>query len=1393
MPYPGTPGIHGGNGNGNGVGVGSGPNSPGLFDGVFDTTHGRSATTYTPASQAYSVDVRTASSRPLPGAAAQSQPLPKYVAVAPRFLEPSPHGGSDLSKKLYWTCVKGDVVGVQALLRQKANVNYADRVAGTPLHGACRHNQLEVAQLLISSRAEVNAMPLVTSDEFSQHDSSMSLPLQTPLYYACRDNNERLIDFLLARKAAIDFVNKQRGLVDSPLNCAHQYGHIQLFRDLEELIGTVAKPTIREQPPEQQIVLEGQSLVIRVAAVAADYPLQYQWYHNDQALPGEDRPELRVDVVHKLTHKGSYCCFVRAMYSKLTGAVDFPPALVGGQPIPGTAGTNDTVSDACLVQVESMVERLTRLRFQVAGQQQAMVHKRERRQEVRADLDKVEAELRELRPAVEQIRAQRANAKNQLRVDLQRFLRLKQSCLDQMDEAGQTVGRLAQFDVNSDLDRAVQQIIDDEKAGVGAGGLGGSLRSDGFLDQDFTRKIEPLAGRVEELEAGTSDAVSRYHAARTAWQDAYSTFRRLREEASAFSTLNEAVRDYAALEDRRRELRDQLEALDREMVLTTTELQRNEDEQRTIKRKYDDMRSLVHNAFQPLYDGDDNAAVDAIQRLLRQPDLKLTVAIVLCQIAAYLARKPANARAFNHRVGLVKLLQDCGVRFGDMFAIHKNAVVALLLGRERKGRQYSESEWSVFSQLRQIAEARDAYDVHQLMAFLRTHRFYFEGRGGSRDDDHSARGAPASGIGSVFNRQRWASANGNGNGNGNGYSNGDRGGAGNGWHGVDSSSSFSSSSSSSNGYGGGAAQLTVKQRRLITTTTLEALQKVVSSNPYAALAFVRLRGNVLLQELYEAEFGIFTAGSGTAQQQEQQQRQQQRGTYTQSGLERYRESVEHRTADHENKHVRGRIDFILDVARTVHSLWTSGHTSSIWTTHSAVSSIPGGDGGGGGGAGAANKATTARSTADVLENVINTVNSFRGVALGRFEAFHTGDLSVWFNKNKRRGGSAAAAAAGDNVNPDAQQKPLSFAMVLSVAQAFCHCVRRDHMVRRLVVEHESHVAKVHHFLKEVYNQVLEFHECDKLPPAFQPWYQNKPAAARLLAKLLQTIDMLQLAFFFHFSAVHATSLSSMSMSAVGDHVGIALLLDLIDFGVGSGSAIAALDVPRLAGIMRSRNPTATTQQARAVLQRLQYNLRKYGAFLEGLRDDAGNADLRKGLSSVEAEKAARTPLTLPPPPATIAAGSDARQTDDIAQPMHLLDGDAKLVVWLHRRGLASRAVKEALVQHDVIELANLVVRAGAVVAGCCCAACGDLAASKLNCWLALDVPPVLVVALIVRVSCVLCVLLCWHHLVRSCSSLVSPLTNGVSSILCALLNGGRACARATDGRRCVIPTRGWTS
>jgi hypothetical protein len=432
--------------------------------------------------------------------------LPKYVALSPVFLEPSLHG-SDLSKLLYWKCVKGDTAAVQSLLRQQADVNYADRVAGTPLHGACRHNQLHVAQILLETRAEVNAMPRASRDEFAppQDSSATSFPLQTPLYYACRDNNQELIDFLLTHGAAIDFVHKAHGLVDSPLNCAQQYGHLQLFLDLEQLIGSVAKPTIVEQPPAQEVVLEGRPLVMSVKAVAAEYPLTYQWYHDDAAVPGATGPRLSVELAHKLMHEGSYVCFVRAMYSKLTGAVEFPPVLAGGQPAPGTAGTNDTVSEACVVRVESMVERLFWLRERIAGQKDEAEALRGRKREVELELGEVRYQIDALRPQVLSVRLERDATQRRLRAELERFLRLKKSCLMMMEEAGQTLAGLADFDSRSDLDATMQRIIEEEKASENPD----SPAANGFFGGRFKDKIDALTGRVAQLGAGTYAAVAK--------------------------------------------------------------------------------------------------------------------------------------------------------------------------------------------------------------------------------------------------------------------------------------------------------------------------------------------------------------------------------------------------------------------------------------------------------------------------------------------------------------------------------------------------------------------------------------------------------------------------------------------------------------------------------------------------------------------------------------------------------------------------------------------------------------------------------------------------------------------------------------------------------------------
>jgi hypothetical protein len=44
------------------------------------------------------------------------------------------------------------------------------------------------------------------------------------------------------------------------------------------------------------------------------------------------------------------------------------------------------------------------------------------------------------------------------------------------------------------------------------------------------------------------------------------------------------------------------------------------------------MQDLLRNAFRPLYHGDDAGAIDAVKQLLRREDLKLNVAIMLCQI-----------------------------------------------------------------------------------------------------------------------------------------------------------------------------------------------------------------------------------------------------------------------------------------------------------------------------------------------------------------------------------------------------------------------------------------------------------------------------------------------------------------------------------------------------------------------------------------------------------------------------------------------------------------------------------------------------------------------------------------------------------------------------------------
>jgi len=61
------------------------------------------------------------------------------------------------NKKLLKASEKGDVAGIQAALRDKANVNAFDKWGSTPLHLASRNGHADAIMALLAGGADVNA------------------------------------------------------------------------------------------------------------------------------------------------------------------------------------------------------------------------------------------------------------------------------------------------------------------------------------------------------------------------------------------------------------------------------------------------------------------------------------------------------------------------------------------------------------------------------------------------------------------------------------------------------------------------------------------------------------------------------------------------------------------------------------------------------------------------------------------------------------------------------------------------------------------------------------------------------------------------------------------------------------------------------------------------------------------------------------------------------------------------------------------------------------------------------------------------------------------------------------------------------------------------------------
>src|SRR5688572_13991203 len=109
-----------------------------------------------------------------------------------------PQAATDL--RLVDAAMIGDRVAVQGLLQQKADINRAHGDGTTALHWAVLNNDLEMVQMLVQAKADVNAT--------SRFDAI------TPLYLAATNGNSAIIEVLIGAGAD---VNKASGTGTTPL------------------------------------------------------------------------------------------------------------------------------------------------------------------------------------------------------------------------------------------------------------------------------------------------------------------------------------------------------------------------------------------------------------------------------------------------------------------------------------------------------------------------------------------------------------------------------------------------------------------------------------------------------------------------------------------------------------------------------------------------------------------------------------------------------------------------------------------------------------------------------------------------------------------------------------------------------------------------------------------------------------------------------------------------------------------------------------------------------------------------------------------------------------------------------------------------------------------------
>lgn len=147
--------------------------------------------------------------------------LPSFIGSSP------PKAPKQIHKELLTACTEGNVKVVKELIAcHQALVNEQNEKGATPLFLACQYGHLEIVQLLIDNKAEIElakhngSTPLLAAC-YNGHLSTAELLIHhgaavnhmnnegwSPLIYACNNRHWHLVELLLKRGANVNATNK---------------------------------------------------------------------------------------------------------------------------------------------------------------------------------------------------------------------------------------------------------------------------------------------------------------------------------------------------------------------------------------------------------------------------------------------------------------------------------------------------------------------------------------------------------------------------------------------------------------------------------------------------------------------------------------------------------------------------------------------------------------------------------------------------------------------------------------------------------------------------------------------------------------------------------------------------------------------------------------------------------------------------------------------------------------------------------------------------------------------------------------------------------------------------------------------------------------------------------